>query len=180
MFCRYLWLWYVFTNIWVIVIFHCVSKSSISSAYKHTSAIKSLCEQEAYRLFIFLFVLKKGKKNNFDCLQQVGHHSKYMAATYGSCFSCKSTRMRVCFLSQTCLAHIKLTCHMCDICPFPFPGPYFKASTPIKKKLYTITLLPRHAGLLTLHPVSFLSCMHSNKATHVLILRSHRGQFGQL
>lgn len=176
MFRRYLWLWYVFTNIWVVVIFHCVSKSSIS-AYKHTFAIKNLCEQEAHCLFIFLLVLQREKKN-FYCLQQVGHHSKYMAATYGSCFCCKSTSMRVCFLSQTCLAHIKLTCHMCDICPFPFPGPYFKASTPIKKKI--VYNYPPTPACCTLHPVSFLSCTHSNKATHVLIPRSHCGQFGQL
>lgn len=145
-----------------------------------TFAIKSLCEQEAHRLFIFLFVLQKGKKKTLIACRKLVIILNTWLLPYGSCFSCKSTSMRVCFLSQTCLAHIKLTCHVCDICPFPFPGPYFKASTPIKKKLYTIILLPRHAGLLTLHPVSFLSCMHSNKATHVLILRSHRGQFGQL
>lgn len=157
----------------------CFQEQQLLSLQTHFCNKKSLRARSTSSFHLFI-CSAKGQKKDFDCLQQVGHHSKYMAATYGSCFSCKSTSMRVCFLSQTCLAHIKLTCHMCDICPFPFPGPYFKASTTIKKKLYTITLLPRHAGLLTLHPVSFLSCMHSNKATHVLILRSHRGQFGQL
>lgn len=111
----------------VIVIFHCVSKSSSSSAYKQTFAIKkSLCQQEAHRLFIFSFAVRRRKKKNFYCQQQVGHHSKYMAATCGSCFSCKSTSVRVCFLSQTCLVLLKQTCHMCDICPFAFPRSLFQ------------------------------------------------------
>lgn len=46
-----LWLWYVFTNKWVIVIFHCVSNYSISSGFKHTFVQKSREKKHIKREF---------------------------------------------------------------------------------------------------------------------------------
>lgn len=105
-------------------------------------------------------------KNN--CLQPVRHNCGYTAAC---AFYGQSSSKTVCFPSLTCLSHIKLTCDMCDICPFPSQGPYFKTSTPIKLNCIQLpSHWARHTGLLT--SLSLLSCMYSNKAL-ILIIKRH-------